>query len=693
MTGSAAAGPSLQFSLPGIHCAACIAKVERGLAGLPGLRQARVNLSLKRLTVTGGVEAARVEAALADLGFQAWPLDVVQLDRARDAVGRGLLIRLAVAGFAMMNIMLLSVAVWSGAEGATRDLFHLISALIAVPVVAFSGQPFFLSAWAALSHRRLNMDVPISLAILLATGMSLVESLRGGPHAYFDAALSLTFFLLVGRYLDHRCRSTARSAAAELAALDSHTAERMVDGRAVTTRLADVEVGDVILVPSGARVPVDGTLLSGTALSDRSFLTGESRAERVATGATLRAGEINLGGPVDIRATAVAEDSTLRRIAALVETAETGRNSYTALADRAAQIYAPAVHLLALGAFLAWVSLTGDPRLALNIAIAVLIITCPCALGLAVPAVSTAATARLYARGILIKHGTALERLAEVSHVVLDKTGTLTRPDADLAPGAGGEARAVARALAQVSSHPMSRALSERLSDTAAAAIDEVAEVPGLGVGGVWNGLRVRLGHGPWLGADFDGPGLRIGEAAAIPLLVREALRPGVRAALKALDLPVELLTGDGTDPARRIAENLEIPVTSGASPHDKLARLRSLSSRGEKVLMVGDGLNDTAALASAHAAIAPAEALDVSRNAADVVVLGRSLKDIPLILQIARQARRLSLQNFAIAGLYNAIAIPVALAGGATPLAAALAMSASSITVILNAQRIGLVR
>ena len=693
MAEEVAEGPSLQFSLPTIHCAACIGKIERGLRSVRGVRTARVNLSLKRLTVTGPVTAEQVLATVTGLGYEAYPLDLEALSSARDDQGRGLMTRMAVAGFAMMNVMLLSVAVWSGAADATRDMFHLISAAIALPVVVYAGQPFFLSALAALRVRRLNMDVPISLAIILASGMSLFETLQGGELAYFDAALSLTFFLLIGRYLDHQTRSTARSAARELTALEVHTATRVRDDHLETVNVADLQVGDELIVPTGARVPVDGTLLTETALMDRSVLTGESDALSLESGASLSAGEINLAAPFRMRALTVGEDTSLRRMASLVETAENARNSYTALADKAAQIYAPAVHSLALAAFIGWVIATGDVRLALNIAIAVLIITCPCALGLAVPAVSTAAVSRLFSQGYLVRSATALERLAEATHIVFDKTGTLTRPAARLPESLSMGDRQVAKALAQTSHHPLSKALVEALADVRAAEVTDIKEVAGQGVEGRFGGEIVRLGQGDWLGAKFRGLGLKVGSGSAHRIEAPEALREGVEEALASLDLPCEVVTGDASGPAETVARKLSIPVTAEARPEDKLALLHRLENAGERVLMVGDGLNDTAALAAAHASIAPATALEASRSAADIVILKESFADLPLILHIARATRRLSKQNFAIAALYNCIAIPIALAGFATPLMAALAMSASSITVLLNSQRMRVVK
>jgi Cu2+-exporting ATPase len=653
-----------------------------------GVQDVRVNLSLKRLTVTGPADPDRVLATLADLGFEAYPLDTGALDRARDDQGRALLKRMAVAGFAMMNVMLLSISVWSGADDATRDMFHLISAVISLPVVIYSGQPFFHNAWQALRVGRLNMDVPISLAILLAAGMSLYETLNSGEHAYFDAALSLTFFLLIGRYMDHRTRSAARSAAKELTALEVHTAERMRDGRTQTVSVADLAMGDIVMVPSGARVPVDGTLITGSALLDRSILTGETAAITAAAGNDLQAGEINLSAPFQMRATAVGADTSLRRMAAMVETAENARNSYTALADRAAALYAPLVHLLALAAFLVWLTISGDVRYSINIAIAVLIITCPCALGLAVPAVSTAAISRLFSKGFLVKHATALERLAEVDQVVFDKTGTLTLPSVALPEGLGNADRAIIKTLAQASHHPMSKALVKALDYADVADLRAIKEVAGDGIEAQAGGKTVRLGRGEWLGADFIGLGYKNGDAPAVVLAASEVVRTGVREALEGLDMPCEIMTGDAPEPAQKLADELGLPVTAQARPADKQRRLEQLAAQGHHVLMVGDGLNDTAALASAHASIAPATALEASRTAADIVVLKESFADLPLVLVVARATRLLSKQNFAIAAVYNLIAVPIALAGYATPLAAALAMSVSSITVLLNAQR-----
>jgi Cu2+-exporting ATPase len=692
-----AGGTRLVLSIPDAYCAACISTIERALQAHPGVRSARVNLTLKRVSVDAGeaVTAEDLVAALARAGHKAQEMDEGLLSAtATDRRGRDLLMRLGVAGFAMMNVMLLSVAVWSGAADATRDLFHWISAAIALPVIAFSGQPFFVSAWSALRVGRLNMDVPISLAIVLAGAMSLYETAQHGEQAYFDAALSLTFFLLAGRWLDHRTRAVARSAAEQLSALEVRRVT-MADGR--TLPLAQLKAGDLVRVLPGTRVPVDGEVLEGSSELDRSLLTGESVPAAVRPGATVAAGEVNLTGALLVRATTAGTDTALHRMADLVAVAESARNRYTSLADRAARIYAPAVHLLAAAAFTGWYAATGDLRLSLNIAVAVLIITCPCALGLAVPAVVTAASGRLFRRGLLIKNATALERLAEVDHVAFDKTGTLTegRPVAHRLPDLP-EVLPVLLALARGSAHPLSQALTEacQAAGVIAAPVSDLREVPGCGVRASWNGHEVRLGRADWTGAverDRLATWLRLPDRL-LSFTFSDRVRPSAARVVAALvrdGLSVEMLSGDSRSAAETLGAALGLPVHAGLLPQEKAEILADRAGEGHRVLMVGDGLNDTVALAAAHASISPASALDAARAVSDIVLLGSSLEPIPGAIRTARLATRRIKENFAIAACYNLVAVPIALAGFATPLAAALAMSTSSILVSLNALRL----
>ncbi|MGR3198585.1 MAG: heavy metal translocating P-type ATPase [Paracoccus sp. (in: a-proteobacteria)] len=699
----AALPQNLILSLPDAHCALCISQVETALLAHPGVRSARVNLTLRRATIDApGLQASDLIPVLARAGHVAHELDPDALSStAADRAGRDLLMRIGVAGFAMMNVMILSVAVWSGAEAATRDLFHWISGAIALPTVAFAGRPFFASAWRSLKARRLGMDVPISLALILASAISVFETAQSGHHAYFDAAVMLCFFLLVGRYLDHRTRAIARSAAAELTALEVPRATLVSGVVERTVPVADLRPGDVVRVRPGGRIPADGIIVDGTSEIDRALLTGETLPVAAAPGLALSAGEVNLTGPLILRVTAAGRDSSLSRLTALVEAAENARGQYTSLADRAARAYSPVVHLLALSSFAGWLWASGDLRLALNIAAAVLIITCPCALGLAVPAVATSASGRLFRRGLLIKDGTALERLAEVDTVVFDKTGTLTLGQPRLLDPTAipADLRGVARALAEGSSHPLSRALAEGLADTDPATLMELREQPGQGVTARWLGLRVSLGRADWLEVPRDdaptlSSWLAIEGRPPLRLDFADRLRPGAEdcvARLLADDRRVILLSGDRAAPVAALARQLGVQEwRSGVSPVEKADAVAALSDAGYKVLMVGDGLNDTAALARAHASISPASALDAARVASDMVLTGQDLTPVAEALVIARQATRRIRQNFAISIGYNVVAVPVALLGLATPLLAALAMSISSIMVTLNALRLG---
>lgn len=681
------------LSVPGVHCVACILGVEKALRGLDGVANARVNLSMKRVTVgmTAPVAPEVLIDALELAGFEARLLDTSLLGTEADRYGQGLMTRIAVSGFAMMNVMLLSVAIWSGAIGATQSLFHLISASIAIPALAYAAQPFFQNAWRALSVRKLNMDVPISLAIVLAAGMSLYETFLGGQHAYFDAALSLTLFLLIGRYLDHRSRRAAASAAAQLSALEVPRVMRLRDGIRQMVDFAELAIGDLIQVLPGGRIPVDGVIAEGTSQIDRSLLTGESRPIAVQTGTTVTAGEVNMTGPLTIRATTVGSGTTLRKMVTMVDQAEAVRNRYTAIADRAAAVYAPAVHLLALAAFLGWLLYSGDMRLSLNIAVAVLIITCPCALGLAVPAVATTAAGRLFRSGLLVKDGTALERLAEIDTVVFDKTGTLTMPAAarDMLDE---RIQGIALALTQNATHPISQAIAASLAGVEPTTLTDQQEHPGKGLSAICKGEQVRLGSGAWLGVG-RGTYIQIGNGKPQKITLRSELRDGALALVQTwlnLGLAVHLVSGDDAAETSAVAENLGISIwRAKAKPDDKISYIQRLTEAGAQVLMVGDGLNDTGALAAAHASVSPATAADASRAASDIVLLNDSLQPLIELPLVARAAKARIVENFGISTLYNIIAVPIALAGFATPLIAAIAMSTSSITVLLNALRL----
>ena len=685
------------LALPSIHCMGCVSKIERKLNARPDVSSARVNLSLKRIKVQTKTKGLRpsIISDIETLGFEA--KDVRQ-DEARDlksSSSTGLLMRLGVSGFAMMNIMLLSLSNWFGAEGSTRDFLHLVSALIAIPTVAFAAQPFFKNAWMALSNRALNMDVPISLAIILATVMSLYEAMTGGHEAYFEAAVSLIFFLLAGRYLDHRTRTLARSAASDLLAMESQFAWRVNQGKLEEIETKHIALGDIIRIFPGQNISLDGRLVSGSTSIDCSALTGESIPEAKNEGDLVAAGTTNLYAPIDIEVTAIGAKTSLQRIANLIEIAENARTKYNSLSDKAARIYAPLVHGIALAGFLVWFVMTGDWKIAMNVAIATLIITCPCALGLAVPAVNTVASGRLFAKNILIKSETALERLAEIERVVFDKTGTMTMGNLHLREISGEADQSVALTLAEHSLHPLSISLAKALRDkgVAPAAVIDITEMAGQGIQGLYNGETVRLGRADWIGQSDDGnevsTWLRIGNNFA-RFAFDDQPREDTKAVLLALQnkgLSPAIYSGDRQNIVARFAQMLSLREYQGAmTPEDKA---REIANDPRKTLMVGDGINDAPALSTAHVSMSPGHAMDIAQTACDIVYLGKGLGAVVESIETAKSARKRILENFSIAAIYNLIAIPLALSGFAGPVAAAIAMSTSSIVVVLNAQRV----
>jgi P-type Cu2+ transporter len=686
----------IELSVPDIHCGGCIARIEAALGKLPGVEDARVNFSTRRVAVTwrDGATPPIIET-LNSAGYAAHPFEDTASEQ--DEVLSELVRALGVAGFAAANIMLLSVSVWSGADAATRDFFHIVSALIALPALAYSGRIFFRSALAALNHGRTNMDVPISLGVLTAFAMSLYETLTGGPHAYFDAAVTLLFFLLIGRTLDHMMRERARAAVKNLARLSPRGATMIrADGTRAYLPVEEILPGMSLQLAAGERVPVDARVVSGASDLDCSLATGESAPQPVRKGSRLQAGTLNLTGPLRIEALAAARDSFLAEMVRLMEAAEGGRARYRRIADRAAQLYAPVVHLVALASLIGWVAATGDWHHAIIVAISVLIITCPCALGLAVPIVQVVAARRLFENGILVKDGTGLERLADVDAVVFDKTGTLSdgaphlvnRRDIDPAH------LAMAAAMAGHSHHPVSNAIAAA-APQANVAFDSVSEHPGYGIEACRDGQIWRLGQPGWAGAGTDTAGAVLSRDGCVvaEFHFEDRLREGAAAAiaeLKRKGLDVEIVSGDRTGAVAALAAKLGI-VTWRARvlPSGKTERLGALAGAGRKVLMVGDGLNDAPALVAAHVSMAPASAADIGRTAADFVFLRPSLTAVTSALEISRRSAALIRQNFAIAIGYNAVAVPIAVLGYVTPLIAALAMSLSSIIVVGNALRL----
>ncbi|MEM7688467.1 MAG: heavy metal translocating P-type ATPase [Pseudomonadota bacterium] len=684
-----------RFTVPGMKCAGCIGKIERELPKITGITGARVNFSAKRVAIehAPSLDDDDLTQALRSIGFEAQRVDDNPMGT-ENAERRKLVRALGVAGFGMMNVMLLSVSVWSGAQGATRELFHWLSALIAMPVIAYSGRPFFESAWMALKFRRTNMDVPISIGVILATALSLYETVTGGEHAYFESAVMLLFFLLAGRALDAVMRDRTRDGIGALLGRMGKSAS--VIGPDGTTRRMDaheLEPGMRVLVAAGEALAADGEVEEGASAIDNSMLTGESRAVAVAPGDAVHAGAINQASPLRVRLTRVAEDTAIAEIARLMDEAGQSRSSYVRIADRASQLYAPAVHSLAALAFIGWMIAGAGVHQSLVIAIAVLIITCPCAMGLAVPTAQVVASGALLKRGLLVKDGSALERLAEVDIALFDKTGTLTMgtPRAEIALLDKVD-RSVAMGLAQHSRHPLSQGLVAALRDAGVepAPVENVTEEAGRGLIGQWQGLEVALER-PASGANELASQLRIGNRART-LIFTDQMRQDAGATIARLQdsgLNAFILSGDHDEAVQEVATQLGIPARAEASPRDKLETLDAFKANGRRPLMVGDGLNDGPALAAAHASIAPGTASDASQQAADAVFIGRGLMPVALAVEVARRTMRVVRQNFGFAIGYNALAVPLALFGYVTPLIAAIAMSLSSLVVVANSLRL----
>ena len=701
----------LDLAVDGITCAACIGDIEGALTRLPGLLRARLNYSNRRLTVEwsdGALDPANVLERLAGIGYRAYPFSANEAedDEARQA--RWLLRCLAVAGFAAMNVMLLSVSIWAGNASditpETRDFFHWLSALIVLPATAFAGQPFFLSAFRALRVRSLNMDVPISLGIFLALVMSVVETINHAEHAYFDSAVMLMFFLLIGRYCDLAMRRKTRSVAANLAALRAPMATRIdANGEATAVPATALRRGDVVLVRPGDRAPADGVVISGRSETDESLITGET-ARRIATrGSDIYAGTLNFSGALRVCVRAASGTSLLDEIERLVAGAVTQKARRRRLADRAAQFYAPFVHLTAFSTAVGWLIAGASLHDAIVAAISVLIITCPCALALAVPAVQVVASGALFKSGVLLNSGDAIERLADVDTVVFDKTGTLTLPEQSIVNAATIDPKLVRMAarLALASHHPLAKVIASQCPGCGP--LDNAIETPGQGVSTVIEGAEARMGSPTFCGLEAEAEAMRSGDPQAsviafrhgdlgVVFLVRQALRADAKATVAALrerGLKIIILSGDRAGAVETAARALGVEEWRAAvKPADKIAFLEALKTQGRKTLMVGDGINDAPALAAADVSLSPITGAEIAQASADAVFLGERLAPVLDAIRIGKAAYAIMGQNLWLAVIYNLIAVPLAIAGLVTPLIAALAMSGSSILVTLNALR-----
>lgn len=727
----------INLLVEGIHCAACVWLIETGLAAIPGVEEGRVNLTGRRLRVrwdNGRVRLSAILRRLADLGYAAVPFDPDSAEGALQRHNRQLLYRMAFAGFAMMNLLWISIALYSGADrGEFRGMFQWIGFLIATPTLLYSGYPFYKGAWSGLRSGHLTMDLPIAIGVTNTYLYSLYVTASGtlAGDVYWDTVVNFLFVILVGRFLESISKRKAVASTQRLLDLQPKVATVLRDGEEAVVPIRAVRPGERVLVRPGEKIPVDGQVLAGHSSVDESMLTGESEAVTKAVGARVCAGTLNGPGPLQIEVQGLLRDTALGRIIRLVEDAQASKAPIQCIADQVVPWFVAIT--LGLGAltFALWVSQGVEQ--ALMAATSVLIITCPCAFGMSTPmaiAVASGLGARL---GILVKNGAVLEGLSSIDHFVFDKTGTLTegRPavtavadrtarwdgvaPAALGTGPRADLRRLA-ALERLSEHPVAAAvmaLCARVGiDPGGQAVSEVEAQPGLGIRGTVDGARVVAGTAEWLrrnGVEPDsvlvasaafiesggGSVLRLAVDGRETLVigVEDRLRPDaaeVVARLKASGIRVTLLTGDRRAAAERIAARLGgVEVIAEVLPQDKDRVIADLQRGGQRVAMVGDGVNDAPALVRANVGIAMGSGTDVSIASADIVLMSSELSKVQQAAALSRGTLRIIRQNIGISILYNVVMVPLAMAAFVTPLVAAVSMPLSSLAVIGNSARI----
>ena len=688
----------------GMRCAACAWLIDRALRREPGVLDISANAVTGRIRIAWDPEKVVLSALLqriAALGYRPYLSGGEAREQARRAERNRWLLRLGLAGLGAMQAMMFAEALYLDFDNempaATRDFFRWVTLLVSTPVVFWAGWPFIAGMLRELRGRRLGMDTLVASATLLAWGASLVETIRRGTHVWYDAAVMFVFFLLAARMLEQRARNIASAQVDALARARPVIAMReLADGGREAVPVAALRVGDVVRVAAGDALPADGRLLDEEACFEEALLTGESTPVRKRAGADVYAGTVCREHPARVHVCGVGADTRLSQLARLVEHAQEHRPPLARLADRIAGWFVLALLLAALLVWLGW--RIHDPSRALEVTLALLVISCPCALSMSIPAALAVAHGALARSGVLALRPDALETLADATDVVFDKTGTLSdgRPRrATVATIDGFDPQAalrIAAALERDSGHPLAHAFADV---EAAPQASRVRAVPGAGIEGVVEGVAWRLGQAGFAcGGEDDGDlWLGDGQRGAARFGVREAARPEAAeavAALRALGLRVHVSSGDSADAVARFGKALGIDdFHARQTPEQKLAFVRRLQADGRRVAMVGDGLNDAPVLAGADVSLAVADGAALAQRAADLVVTHPSLMRVPESVALARRTRRIIRQNLAWALGYNVLALPLAAAGLVTPWLAALGMAASSLTVTINALRL----
>ncbi len=697
----------------GVRCAGCVRSIEQALTAEPGVADVQVNGASRRARIawhTPTTSLPRLLDVLAHAGYRALPLDAKALDDVRRHESRAALKRLIVAAFGAMQAMMYAAVLYLGdpdaLDVATRDLFRWLGFLVATPVVLYAGRPFFAGAVRSLKARRPGMDVPVALAVAGIYAASLIEAVRGGEHVYFESVSMFVFFLLIGRYVEMRARHRAGDLTDALARLTPPYADRRLSsGELERVGIAELAPGDRVHIAEGGVIPADGVLLGQRCLVDEALLSGESAPVERRSGEPLVAGSVLIDGPAEMRVERVGGDTAVAGIAELVGRAQAARPRVAQAGERAASRFV--VRVLTLTVVTAIVWSVFDPSRAFTAALAVLVVSCPCAFALAVPVAITRALAVLARRGVLVVQPDAVEALANATHVVFDKTGTLTEPDLAVArvePRGGlsaAEALRLAAALARESRHPAARAIAAAGPEGPVETAADLEAKAGLGVRATVGGRELRLGRADFaLGghaaspADEDAVLLADDAGVIAAFTLSERLRPGARAAVDALEaqgLGVSIASGDSAEKVHAVATSLGVAERHARQlPADKLARLAALRARGARVIAVGDGVNDAPVLGGADVAVALAEGAELAQATSDIVLTGGKLTHLAPARLIAIDTLRILKQNHRWALGYNVAVVPLAALGFVPPLLAALGMSLSSLVVVMNAMRIG---
>ena len=729
----------INLLVEGIHCAACVWLIENSLKAMPGVAEARVNLTGRRLRLKWDNSRLKLSQALkrlGEIGYAAVPFDPEVAEGSLQRANRRLLYRLAVAAFGMMNLMWISIALYSGADqGEFRGLFHWLGFALATPVLIFSGWPFYRGAWLGVRAGSLTMDLPIAIGVSMTYGYSLYVTISGSRigDVYWDTVVNFLFVILVGRFLESISKRQAVASTQRLLDLQPKVATVLRGGDEVLLPIRAVRVSETVLVRPGEKVPVDGVVLEGISQLDESMLTGEAAPVSKKRGDRVAAGTLNGSGALRIQVQGLLRDTALGRIIALVEEAQASKAPIQCTADRIVPWFVAVTLTLGLMTFLFWVST--DFEVALMAATAVLIITCPCAFGMATPMAIAVASGLGARHGILVKTGAVLESLSTIDHFVFDKTGTLTegRPAVTAIASGGGIWRggevldphsdlarhlASLAALERFSEHPVALAVLNLCRDQAVEfrhlAVADTMSRPGHGILGRVGGQSVVIagtadwliaqGVDPWAGPlavadqEFQTSGatliyIALDGRAVLVLAVQDRLRfnaAGVVAGLKAQGIHVTLLTGDRRATAERIATALGgVEVIAEVLPEAKDRVIADLQHHGQRVAMVGDGVNDAPALVRADVGIAMGSGTDVSIASADIVLMQADLARVPQAAALSRRTLKTIRQNIGISIAYNLIMVPLAMAALVTPLVAAVSMPLSSLAVIGNSARI----